>query len=136
MTVQIADSVANAMLDAWESSIGASAILRIRTGAPPANVAAASTGTVLVEINLPADWMAAAAARSKAMSGTWQDASANAAGTAGHYEIVKSDGTTRQEQGTVTATGGGGDMTIDNVVIAAGQQVTITAFTRTMPNNA
>jgi hypothetical protein len=34
-------------------------------------------------------------------------------------------------QGNVTATGGGGDMTIDNVSIAAGQQVTVTSFTLT-----
>lgn len=136
MTVQIADALANAMLDAWETAIGITPILRIRTGAPPANVAAASSGTVLATINLPSDWMAAASARSKAMLGTWQDTSADAAGTAGHYEIVASNGTTRMEQGTVTATGGGGDMTIDNTVIAAGQQITITAFTRSMPNNA
>lgn len=136
MTVQIADSVANAMLDAWETSIGASPILRLRTGAPPANLAAASTGTVLASLTLPADWMTAAAARSKSLSGTWQDLSADNPGTVGHYEIVKSDGTTRVEQGTVTATGGGGDMTIDNTVLAAGQQVTVTAFTRSMPNNA
>jgi hypothetical protein len=136
MTVQIADSIANAMLDAWETAIGTSPILRLRTGAPPANVAAASSGTVVATINLPSDWMGAAAARSKAMSGTWQDTSADAAGTVGHYEIVKNDGTTRQEQGTVTATGGGGDMTIDNTVVAAGQQITITSFTRSMPNNA
>lgn len=136
MTVQIADSIANAMLDAWETAIGASPILRLRSGAPPANVAAASTGTVLATMTLPADWMAAAAARSKSKSGTWQDLSADAAGTVGHYEIVKSDAVTRQEQGTVTATGGGGDMTIDNVVVAAGQQIDVTSFTRSMPNNA
>jgi hypothetical protein len=136
VTVQIADSIANAMLDSWEASIGASPILRLRTGAPPANVAAASTGTVVASLTLPADWMAAAAARSKSLSGTWQDLAADAAGTVGHYEIVASNGTTRMEQGTVTATGGGGDMTIDNTVVAAGQQVTVTAFTRSMPNNA
>jgi hypothetical protein len=136
MAFQIADSVANAMLDAWEAAIGTSPILRIRTGAPPANVAAASTGTVLATMVLPADWMTAASSRSKALSGTWQDLAADAAGTAGHYEIVKSDGTTRQEQGTVTATGGGGDMTVDNTVFAVGQQVNVTAFTRSMPNNA
>jgi hypothetical protein len=32
-------------------------------------------------------------------------------------------------QGTITATGGGGDMTLDNTSIASGQQVTITSFT-------
>lgn len=34
-------------------------------------------------------------------------------------------------QGTVTATGGGGDMTLDSVAITATQSVTITAFSLT-----
>lgn len=136
MAFQVADDVANAMLDAWETAIGASPILRLRTGSPPANLAAASSGTVLASMTLPADWMAAASSRSKSKSGTWEDPAADAAGTVGHYEIVASNGTTRMEQGTVTATGGGGAMTIDNVVLAVGQQVTVTAFTKTMPNNA
>jgi hypothetical protein len=33
----------------------------------------------------------------------------------------------------VTATGGGGDLTLDNVSIASGQTVTISTWTRTMP---
>lgn len=136
MPFQIADTIANAMLDAYETAMGASPIMRIRTGAPPANLAAAATGTVLATIPLPADWMGAAAARAKAMAGTWQDTAADNNGTAGHYEIVKADATTRVEQGTVTATGGGGDMTVDNVVFAIGQPVNVTAFSKTMPNNA
>ena len=36
-------------------------------------------------------------------------------------------------QGTITATGGGGDMTLDNTNIAAGQTVNITGFTLTAP---
>jgi hypothetical protein len=78
--------------------------------------------------------MAAAATGTKAKLGTWQDAAADAAGTAGHFRIYASNGTTAKMQGTVTATGGGGDMTLDNVVIALGQVVTITGFTLTAPN--
>ena len=129
MTLQYSAAVGNAKLDAIETTIGTTPILRIRTGAPPANVAAASTGTVLSELNLPSDWMAAAAAFAKAKLGTWEDLAANAAGNAGHFEIVASNGTTRHMQGTVTATGGGGDLTVDNVVFAVGQAFTITAFT-------
>ena len=36
-------------------------------------------------------------------------------------------------QGTITATGGGGDMTVDNTSVTAGQTVNITAFTITAP---
>ncbi len=135
MALQLSDAVRNARLDAIETAIGVSAILKIRTGAPPANVAAAATGTVFATINLASDWMSAAAAGAKAFSGLpVSDAAADAAGTAGHFEITASNGTTRHMQGTVTATGGGGDMTLDNTSIALGQQVSITGFTLTDGN--
>lgn len=134
MTIQLSTTVRNARLDAIESTIGASAVLKMRTGAAPANVAAADSGSVLSTVNLPSDWMAAAASGSKAKSGTWQDTSADAAGTVAHFRVYASDGTTCHMQGTVTATGGGGDMTVDNVVFAAGQSFTITGFTLTDGN--
>ncbi len=134
MAVQLSDAVRNAVLDQWESAIGTAPLLRIYTGAQPANCAAASTGTLLAECALPSDWMAAASGGSKSKLGTWQDGSANAAGTAGYYRIFDTSGTTCHEQGSVTATGGGGDMTVDNVVFAVGQVFTVTGFTRTMPH--
>ncbi len=134
MALQLSVAARNALLDAIETAIGASAILKIRTGAAPTDCAAADSGTVLATLNLPADWMAAASAGSKAKSGTWEDTSADAAGTAAHFRLYASDGTTCHMQGTVTATGGGGDMTLDNTSIAIGQTVTITGFTLTAPN--
>lgn len=134
MAVQLSASVRNAMLDAIESTIGTSAVLKIRTGAAPADVATADSGTVLATLSLPSDWMAAASSGAKAKSGTWQDASADAAGTAAHFRIYASDGTTAHLQGTVTATGGGGDLTLDNTSIASGQSITITSFTLTAAN--
>lgn len=131
MAFQFSASARNAALDAIETAIGTSAVLKIRTGSAPANVAASASGTVLATLNLPSDWLAAASSGSKSKSGTWEDTSADATGTAGHFEITASDGTTRHIQGTVTATGGGGDMTLDNVSIASGQAVTITSFTLT-----
>jgi len=132
MALQLSVTVRNARLDAIETAIGVSPTMEIRTGVPPANAAAADTGTVLATLALPSDWMAAAAAGSKALSGSWTDASADAAGTAGHFRIKA--GATTHLQGTVTATGGGGDMTVDNAVFAAGQQFTVTAFTLTDAN--
>ena len=129
MALQYSTNVRNGQLDALETAIGVSAVLKIRTGAPPANVAAADTGSVLATINLPSDWMAAAASGSKAKSGTWQDAAADASGTAGHFRIYASDGVTAHIQGTVTNTSGGGDMELDNVSINANQVVTINTFT-------
>lgn len=134
MAVQLSTSVRNARLDQIETTISTSAILRIRTGAQPANCAAADSGTVLAEMTLPSDWMAAAASGAKAKAGTWQETAANAAGTAAHFRIYDSAGTTCHIQGSVTATGGGGDMTLDNTSIAVDQVVTITTFTLTDGN--
>ena len=134
MALQYSVAVRNAQLDALETTIGTSAVLKIRTGAPPASVATADSGTVLATLSLPSDWMAAASSGSKAKSGTWEDASADAAGTAAHWRLYASDGTTAHAQGTVTATGGGGDMLVDNVVFAAGQTFTVTGFTITAGN--
>lgn len=129
MALQLSTNARNGMLDAIEAELGASPVLKLRTGAVPATCATADSGTVLASMSLPADAMAAASSASKAKAGTWEDASADAAGTAAHFRLYKSDGTTCVLQGTVTATGGGGDMTLDNAVIAVAQQVTVTGFT-------
>lgn len=134
MTLQYSVAVRNAGLDSRETAIGASAVLKIRSGAVPGSVATADAGTVLATVQLPADWMAAASGGTKAMAGSWADASADATGTAAHFRIYASDGTTAHMQGTVTLTGGNGDMTVDNTSFAAGQAFSVTGFTLTAGN--
>lgn len=134
MALQYSVSVRNARLDAIETAIGTSAILKIRTGAAPASCATADSGTVLATLNLPSDYMAAASSGSKAKSGTWEDTSADNTGTAAHFRLYASDGTTCHMQGTITATGGGGDMTVDNTSFATGQAFSVTGFTITAAN--
>ena len=129
MAFQFSVAARNAALDAIETAAGTAPVLTIRTGTVPANCAAARTGTVLGTLTLPSDWLAAASGGAKALAGTWQDAAADATGTAGHFSIDQ--GATCHIQGTVTATGGGGDMTLDNVSILAGGAVNITGFTLT-----
>lgn len=134
MTVQLAVSTRNARLDAIETDAGTAAKLMIYTGAQPANCAAAASGTLLAQFNLASDWAAAASAGAKSFSGTPLTTTGLAAGTAGHYRLYKTDGTTCIMQGSVTATGGGGDATIDNAVIAVGQTVNVTSFSLTDGN--
>lgn len=135
MAVQLSTAVRNARLDAIETTIGTSAVLKIRTGAQPANCATADSGTVLATLNLPSNWMNAASGGTMTKAGTWEDLSADNTGTAGHFRVYASDGTTCGIQGTITATGGGGDMTLDNTSIASGQTITITTFTLTDANS-
>jgi len=127
MPFQFSTTVRNATLDAIESEIGVSPTLEIRTGSVPASCATADAGTALASMALPSDWMTAAATGSKNLSGSWSDAAADAAGIAGHFRVKV--GATCHIQGTVTITGGGGDMILDNTNIAVGQQITVTSFT-------
>jgi hypothetical protein len=127
MAIQLATSTRNAKLDAVETEIGASPILKLRTGAAPANCGTADSGTVLCSIPLPSDWMAAAAAAAKAKIGTWQGTGSGGGGTVGHFRIYDSGGATCKMQGTVGQ--GSGDMSLDNAVVADGQTITVTGFT-------
>lgn len=133
MTMQLSGAVRDARNDAIETAIGASPTLELRTGGMPANCAAATTGTKVAEATLPADFMAASSGGVKAKAGTWEDLSADATGTPGYFRIFQ--GATCHMQGTVTFTGGGGDMTVDvNGDITAGQQFTVTSFAITDGN--
>jgi hypothetical protein len=129
MALQLSATVRNNALDSFETTVGTTPVLKIFTGTVPANCAAADSGTTLATLSLPSDFMAAASGGAKAKNGTWEDSSADATGTAGHFRLYASNGTTCHAQGTVTATGGGGDMTVNNVSLASGQPFTVTQFT-------
>lgn len=132
MAIQYSVGVRNAKLDAIETTVGVSPTLVIFSGTMPASTATANSGTVLVTMTLPSDWMSAASAGAKAKLGTWEDASADATGTAGYFRIF--GGGTCHMQGNCSSTGGGGDMELDNTSIASGQQVTVSTFTITSGN--
>lgn len=130
--MQFGTSLRNARADVIESHIGTSPVLRILSGTPPANPAAAETGTLLAEITLPSDWAGAASGGVKTLLGTWQDAAANNNGTATYFRIYNSGVTTCHIQGSVGTIGT--DMIVDSVTFSVGQPFTITAFTTTEGN--
>jgi hypothetical protein len=136
LAIKFSVGVRNARLDAVETATGASPILKIRSGAVPANCAAADAGVVLVTMTLPADWMQAASSGTKVLNGLWQDTAADATGTAGHFRIYDGTGTVCHIQGTVSETAGAGDMKLNQATadIVAGQTVTIATFTLTDGN--
>lgn len=132
MAIKLSETVRNARLDAIETAINTTPVLKIRTGAPPANVAAADSGTVLAVFSLPSDWMNGAASGAKTKLGTWVNTGV-AAGDAGHFRLYASDGITAHMQGIVTGSSGG-DMNLDNINIAIGQVVTVSTFSLTDGN--
>ncbi|BEP44025.1 hypothetical protein [Variovorax sp. V15] len=133
MTIQMGTSLRNARSAQIEITIGTTPKVQIRTGAQPANCAAADSGTLLAEFTLASDWSTQASGV-LTFSSTPIGATASGTGTAAHYRIKDSAGTTCHMQGSVTATGGGGDMTVDNTSIASGQSVQITGWTITEGN--
>jgi len=131
MARQYSTSVRNAQADAWETAIGTSAIIKIRTGSQPSTCATADSGTVLATFTLGTDWASAGSSGAKTLNSLPLSTTASATGTAAHYRIYASDGTTCHEQGSVGT--GSEDMVIDNAAITSGQTVRITAYTKTWP---
>lgn len=139
MSVQWGTTLRNGLLDQITTQYGNTPHIEIWSGSVPANCAAASTGTKLAKIDVVGNvgvYDDAAASGSKnilAAASVPLSTTALATGTAGYYRVFKSDDTTCVEQGTVTVTGGGGDMTIDNTSISSAQTVQITGFTKSAP---
>jgi len=134
MAFQYSVTVRDNKLDSFETTVGTSARMKIFTGSQPADCATADSGTLLADLTLPTDWMAAASSGTKAKSGTWEDTSADGTGTAGYFRIYESTATTCHAQGSITITSGGGDMEVDNTSFATGQSFTVTTFTITAGN--
>lgn len=139
MSIQLSVAIQNERLNRIEDYINSLVgiiKLRIYTGTPPANVDTAESGTLLLEMVLPTDWMAAASSGSKSKLGTWSG-NASTAGTAGYFRILTDNaGTiTAHLQGTITDTAGTGDLKLDSTALSATQAVTIVDFTL-FDNNA
>ena len=131
MAQQFSINVRNARGNQFEGIIGTAARLSLRSGAPPANCAAADSGTEIIRYTLASDWANAFAsgAASPWLTNLPLTGTATGAAAPGHYRIYASDGTTCGMQGTITATGGGGDLTVDNAAATTvGQTVNVTAW--------
>jgi len=131
MSLQYSILVNNARLDAIEATIGTSPKLRGYTGSMPANCAAAATGTLLFEMSLPSDWMAAASGGIKVKAGSWVD-TADAVGTIGYCRILDTAASATGLQGDAGM--GSGTFNFDNTSCATGQSVTINTFQLTAAN--
>lgn len=136
MAIQFNASARNARLDAIETEVKGSATMHIYTGSVPASCGVADSGTRLASVDLTNNWMADASGDgTKVKSGTWSSV-ASAAGTMGYFRVKTSAGVggTTYIQGTITSTGGAGDLKFDNIDAVSAQTVTITTFTLTDGN--
>lgn len=133
MAIQFSTAVRNARINAVEATIGTAPILEIRTGSPPANCAAADSGTLLATLTLPTDWENSASGGASTLLGTWQGLTL-VAGTASHFRMKDSTGTTCHMQGTVDFTPPA-DLVLDDNTLVFGQFVTILTWTVTDANS-
>lgn len=135
MALQYSGTLRDNQLNQVETTLSTTPRLRIYTGTPPANCATAASGTLLVDLPLPSDWMGAASGGSKAIAnGPWSATGTvvPGTGTAGYFRLWDSTVTTCHMQGTVATTAA--DMIIDNTSISAGQTVNVTTFTLSAGN--
>lgn len=134
MATRISTASAKAANDALVALLN-SGYIEIRTGTQPATVATAATGTLLGTLTLsnPAFGASTTASPSVATANAITgDASADATGTAGWFRAYASGGTAHID-GSVTATGGGGDLVLDSTSIVAGGTINMTSWTVSHP---
>lgn len=137
MAVQLPQAYRQAACDAIVDGVDAGAgagTLQIRTGsAPDPDVAA--TGTLLATLTFSDPAFGAADTDGIATANSiTQDSSADATGTAAHFRVLDSDSNLIW-QGSVTATGGGGDLELTTVSITSGQPVSVTSMTLQVPQD-
>lgn len=125
------NAAVKAIADAIDGGIGAGYV-QIYTGAAPATADTAATGTLLGTVTASDPAFGAPAAGVVTANAMTSDTSADATGTAGYFRSFDSAGNV-VTQGTITGTGGGGDMELDNVNIVAGGTITINSWTITQP---
>lgn len=125
------NAMANAAVDLLDAGTGAG-IIRIYTGSQPASANDAASGTLLGTLTCSDPAFGNASTGVATASAITSDTSADATGTAGWFRALDSDANTVLD-GSITATGGGGDMTLDSVSIVAGGTIAVTSWTVTAP---
>lgn len=132
MALTIADAVRtvrnNALVDSLDAGSGAGTI-KIYSGSRPATPDDAITGTLLATITCADPAFGASSSGAAALSDP-ASVTAVATNTATHFRAADSDGNAKFD-GTVTVTGGGGDLTLATTSITSGLSVDITGGTIT-----
>jgi hypothetical protein len=120
-------TVRNAIADAVDDQVNSGS-----TDATGDLILRAST-TTLVTIPFQNPAFGSAASGVITLAGVPLTAAATAGGTADNF-IIRNRDNNSKISGSVTATGGGGDMTIDNTNIANSQNVQLNSLTWTAPS--
>ena len=131
MALGFSTTLRNNILDEITGTVGASGLLRIYDGTRPATGGAATT--LLAELTCNATFAPAASGGVLTLNAITADASANGTGTATWFRITTSGGTAVID-GSVTATGAGGDLELSSTSITTGDNVSVSTATFTAGN--
>lgn len=118
MTIRRTDALRNQLMSTLNAQRGVSAEIQVRSGV---NSGAGGQGTLLAELTGNASAWGSAVNGVLTSNAITPDTSADATGTAGHYQINTS-GSVYLESGLLDV-GGTDGVTIDNASISAGQTV-------------
>lgn len=116
MTIRRTDALREDLMDALNTARGTSAEIQIRSGV---NGGTGGQGTLLAELTGNVSGWGVSSAGVLTSNAITADSSADATGTAGHYQINTS-GAVFLESGLID---GGDGVTIDNASIVSGQTV-------------
>lgn len=134
MAIQFSVATRTAQADAIDDQFNGGtppATIEIRTGAPPANCAAADSGTLLATLTGPNPFHGAASAGAITAGTIVSDSAGDATGSPGHWRVKQGGGSTVVAQGTAAI--GSGDLNF-NAGVTLGGTVSITSWVLTIAN--
>lgn len=135
MPTRLATTARNAGAAAMTALVDAGAgpgTIQVRTGAQPATPNTAPTGTLLLTFTLDDPAFGAPATGVQTLNGVPRSAVGVAAGDAGWFRALDSDGNAVFD-GTVGITGSGAQLELNTVAVSVDLDVEITGGTFTMP---
>lgn len=126
MAFQYGVTLRNNQVSQIQQTVGGTGVLKIFSGAEPANCAAADPAGLLATIALPAVFLTSSGGVTT-IAGTWS-AAATGAGNAASFRMYDGSSVCHVQGNTTT------DLVLNNPSIAVGQNVTVTGFTVTAGN--
>lgn len=137
-TLCLNNGIARNISPDYTGGIGSTATMKVYTGTQPASANNAATGTLLVTVNLPATVDTTSLTGSAISAspitlqkyGTWQ-ATITTSGTAGWFRIEKADTSVERLDGSISTSGGGGDLIVNTTTFSSGATFTVSSVALT-----
>jgi len=131
MATRLSTAARNAAADAI-AALADDGSIEIRSGSQPASAQDTASGDLLATITLADPAFGSATSGVATLADTPLTATGADAGTAGYFRMKDGSGATVMD-GSVTATGGGGQLELNTTTISVGVTISITSGTITMP---